>query len=98
MPQSPSDKVRSITEGRHRRDPQSSSLPQQEQPPDQKPPTSVHPLDTEDHATGTNGPNQNETLRHNVESGQAHQHPETPAGQHATGSFTTGAEAKNAKR
>jgi hypothetical protein len=58
----------------------------------QKPETSVHPVEPEDmKSVAQDSARQNEALRQNVDGegkGQAKQHPETPAGQHATGSFT----------
>jgi hypothetical protein len=65
----------------------------------QQPQTSVHPVEPEDkRASGTNASRQREALHHNIEGGQAQQHPETPAGQHATGSFPTGTEKESRKR
>jgi hypothetical protein len=53
------------------------------------PPTSVQPVEPEDaHQTGGSKPVQREVLEKNVRDGQAREHPETVAGQHATGSFT----------
>lgn len=50
---------------------------------------SVHPVEPEDaQLTGTSRSLQRRVLGLNVEEGQAQEHPETPAGQHATGSFT----------
>lgn len=50
---------------------------------------SVHPVEPEDaRKTGTSRSVQRRVLGQNVEGEQAHEHPETPAGQHATGSFT----------
>jgi hypothetical protein len=55
----------------------------------QRPETSVHPVEPEDpKAAGADHQQQRHVLRHNIEGGQAQEHPETPAGQHATGSFT----------
>jgi hypothetical protein len=92
-------KVHSILEGRQQRDSQSPTKQQnQNQPPAQKSATSVNPTEPEDKkATGTSGALQNEVLRHNFRGGQAQPHPATTAGQHATGSFPTGA-AKNSKK
>ena len=60
-----------------------------------KPETSVHPIEPEDpKVTSISHSEQKRVLRQNVEDGQARQHPETPAGQHATGSFSTGTEKK----
>ena len=99
MPQSSGAKIHSILEGRQRRDPQSTSQQQNKnQAPAQKSATSVNPTEPEDKkATGTSGALQNEVLRHNFKGGQAQQHPATPAGQHATGSFPTGA-VKNSRK
>jgi hypothetical protein len=52
---------------------------------------SVHPTEPsteQEGAPGTNTRNQQQHLHQNVKGGQAQQHPESPAGQHATGSFT----------
>jgi len=55
----------------------------------QQPSPSVHPVEPEDaQLTGTSRSLQRRVLGLNVEDGQAQEHPETPAGQHATGSFT----------
>lgn len=55
----------------------------------QQPSLSVHPVEPEDaQLTGTSRSLQRRVLGLNVEGRQAEQHPETPAGQHATGSFT----------
>ncbi len=58
----------------------------------QKPETSVHPVEPEDtKSMAKGGDRQNEVLGQNVDGkgkGDAQPHPETPAGQHATGSFT----------
>jgi hypothetical protein len=55
----------------------------------QEPPTSVQPIEPEDpRQTGSSKPAQRELLEQNVRDGQAREHPETVAGQHATGSFT----------
>jgi len=55
-------------------------------------PTSVQatrPSSKEDaHSTHDNQTQQRKILEMNVKGGQARQHPETVAGQHATGSFT----------
>lgn len=63
----------------------------------QKPETSVHPIEPEDVSSlERGGDRQNEALGKNVDGegkGDAKRHPETPAGQHATGSFT-GAEGR----
>jgi hypothetical protein len=61
------------------------------QSPAEQAETSVHGIEPEDkRAAGTTGTRQRETLHQNVGGGQAQQHPETPAGQHATGSFSDG--------
>lgn len=55
----------------------------------QQPSPRGHPVEPEDaQVTGTSRSLQRRVLGLNVEGGQAQQHPETPAGQHATGSFT----------
>jgi len=54
---------------------------------EQKPATSVHPIEPDD-AKLANHSQQNHVLSQNADAGQNQQHPETPAGQHATGSFT----------
>jgi len=65
----------------------------------QRPETSVHTVEPEDpKAIGSAHAPQRDILRHNVEGGQAQPHPDTPAGQHATGSFTTQAEGKPRRR
>lgn len=52
-------------------------------------PAGVQPVEPEDPSlTGGSGSSQRELLEHNVRRGHAQQHPESPAGQHATGSFT----------
>lgn len=68
-------------------------------PSAQRPETSVHSIEPEDpkSISSAHAP-QREILRHNVESGQAQGHPESPAGQHATGSFTTQQEEKPRRR
>jgi hypothetical protein len=53
------------------------------------PPASVQPVEAEDpKQSGGHTPLQKRILNENVEGGAAQQHPESPAGQHATGSFT----------
>ncbi|MFZ0273844.1 MAG: hypothetical protein WB524_16070 [Acidobacteriaceae bacterium] len=66
----------------------------------QKPETSVHPVEPEDpKTTGAGHARQRRVLGLNVgEGGHAQQHPETTAGQHATGSFTGGTEKKDPKK
>lgn len=55
----------------------------------QEPPASVQPVEPEDaRQTGSSKPIQREVLERNVRDGEARPHPETVAGQHATGSFT----------
>lgn len=55
----------------------------------QQPETSVHPVEPEDaRVTGTSRSLQRRVLGLNVEGNQGQPHPETTAGQHATGSFT----------
>jgi hypothetical protein len=52
-------------------------------------PTGVQPVEPDDASrSGDHHAEQHEHLRRNVAEGQAQRHPETPAGQHATGSFT----------
>lgn len=52
-------------------------------------PASVQSVEPEDpRLTGSSKPMQRELLERNVRDGQAREHPETVAGQHATGSFT----------
>ncbi len=52
-------------------------------------PAGVQTVEPEDPSlTGGGHSSQKELLEHNVRAGHAQQHPETPAGQHATGSFT----------
>jgi hypothetical protein len=52
-------------------------------------PASVQHIEPEDpRHTGSSKPMQRELLRRNVRNGEARPHPETVAGQHATGSFT----------
>jgi hypothetical protein len=47
------------------------------------------PVEPEEaYLTGANRAEQQKWLEKNVTQGQAQQHPDTPAGQHATGSFT----------
>ena len=54
-----------------------------------EPPASVQPVETEDaRQMGSGKPVQREMLERNVRDGAAREHPETVAGQHATGSFT----------
>ena len=55
----------------------------------QEHPASVQHVEPEDPLqTGSSKPAQREVFKHNVQTGQAQEHPETVAGQHATGSFT----------
>lgn len=56
-------------------------------------PTSVQPAHTpmqpeEAHLTGAGRQEQHRLLKQNVDEGKAGRHPDLPAGQHATGSFT----------
>lgn len=62
----------------------------QETPPNkQEHPASVQPLEPENpRETGSSKSMQRDLLERNVRGGQAREHPETVAGQHATGSFT----------
>jgi hypothetical protein len=53
------------------------------------PPASVQPVEAEDPRQSAGHPHlQKRVLNENVEGGAGEQHPDTPAGQHATGSFT----------
>ncbi len=62
------------------------------------PPASVQPVEAEDpKQSGGHTPLQKRILNENVEGGAAQQHPESPAGQHATGSFT-GSDSSDLKR
>jgi hypothetical protein len=55
----------------------------------QEHPASVQPLEPENpRETGSSKSMQRDLLERNVRGGQAREHPETVAGQHATGSFT----------
>lgn len=73
--------------GSHGR-PEPASGSNQEKAEAQQPSPSVHPIEPEDaYLTGTSRSLQRRVLGLNVEDGQAQEHPETPAGQHATGSF-----------
>jgi hypothetical protein len=98
MPYSSTTKVHPISRSPRKPDP--SSQKQQADTPAQQPPTSVHPVEPEDKkATGNSQRQQRKVLEMNVgKDRQAQQHPATPAGQHATGSFPTGTEEKNRKR
>ena len=58
--------------------------------------SSVEPEDAR--VTGTTRSLQRRVLGLNVDGGQAQQHPETPAGQHATGSFTGDKGTKSRKK
>jgi hypothetical protein len=52
------------------------------------PPSSVQPVEAEDPKESAGNQHlQKKVLNENVEGGAAQQHPESPAGQHATGSF-----------
>lgn len=66
----------------------------------EKPPTSVHPMEPEDAGSLKQaGARQNDALGTNADGqgrDQAKRHPATPAGQHATGSFTGGRGRKTA--
>ncbi len=54
-----------------------------------RPPASVQPVEAEDPKESAGDHRlQKKVLNENVEGGVAQQHPESPAGQHATGSFT----------
>ena len=52
----------------------------------QQSPTPMQPKDA--HLVGAGHEEQQRLLKKNVEEGQAERHPDLPAGQHATGSFT----------
>lgn len=86
MPHSSPANVHSIRRERLKAEPQSPAQSAQ------KPATSVHPVEPEDKkATGASQRQQRKVLQMNVgQGGNAQQHPATPAGQHATGSFPTG--------
>jgi hypothetical protein len=98
MPQSNRPKVQPISEPRQKGNPDSRA--QKDATAAQKPATSVHHVEPEDKkGTGTPGAQQSKVLQMNVgENGHAQQHPATPAGQHATGSFPSGNEEKSSKR
>jgi hypothetical protein len=98
MPQFSKAKVQPISETRQRGNPDSRA--QKDATAAQKPATSVHHVEPEDKkGTGTSGAQQSKVLQMNVgKNGNAQQHPATPAGQHATGSFSTGTEDKSGKR
>jgi hypothetical protein len=51
-------------------------------------PASVQPTETKHGQPAGKREAQHEVLEDNVETGQSERHPATPAGQHATGSFT----------
>lgn len=62
------------------------------------PPTSVQPVEADDPKESTVDQHSQKTvLRENAESGAAERHPATPAGQHATGSFTGAAVVESPK-
>jgi hypothetical protein len=98
MPHSSPAKVQPIRGQRQQAAAQSQS--QEKTAPAQKPATSVHPVETEDNrAAGNSQSQQRKVLQMNVgKGGNAQQHPATPAGQHATGSFPTGTGSRNGKR
>jgi hypothetical protein len=61
----------------------------EKQEPTHQAPTQVQPVEPEDASrAGDRYEQQKEQLQKNVVHGQTQRHPETPAGQHATGSFT----------
>ena len=94
MPHSSPAKVLPIRGERQQADPQSQT--QDERTPAQ-PATSVHPVEPEDKKASHQ--QQRKVLQMNVGmGGHALQHPATPAGQHATDSFTSDAERENEKR
>ncbi|WP_446745357.1 hypothetical protein [Silvibacterium acidisoli] len=51
-------------------------------------PASVQPTETEHGHPAGKKQAQHEALQDNVDRGQEERHPDTPAGQHSTGSFT----------
>lgn len=51
-------------------------------------PASVQPTETGHEEAADKKQKQHEVLEDNVKTGQSERHPDTPAGQHATGSFT----------
>ena len=62
------------------------------------PPSSVQPVEAEQPLQSGGDPDlQKRVLNENFEGGAAQQHPESPAGQHATGSFT-GGDSSNLKK
>ena len=68
----------------------------------EQPETSVHPAEpsaeTDDARKPGSSPAKRKVLQMNVKGGQAQQPGGTPAGQHATGSFTGGTEKQSRKR
>jgi hypothetical protein len=52
------------------------------------PPASVQPVEHDARQTGGHPERQRDALKGNTEDGAGEQHPASPAGQHATGSFT----------
>lgn len=91
MPRSSAAKVQSKPGSHH--DPDPRSREHEDKATAQQPATSVHPVEPpiepdDAKVTGTSPSLQRRVLGLNVEGGQAQEHPETPAGQHATGSFT----------
>jgi len=87
MPRFSASKVQVQPGSRHQ--PVAGTREHQEKATAQQAQTSVHPIEPEDaYLTGTSRSLQRRVLGLNVEGKQAQEHPETPAGQHATGSFT----------
>ena len=67
--------------------PSDNSRAQEERASAQQPATSVHTIEPEDPKLAGRS-QQHQVLRHNTEGGDTQAHPESPAGQHAAGSFT----------
>jgi hypothetical protein len=65
-----------------------NSRSQEQKASAQQPETSVHHQEPEDPNVAGTSQSQRGVLGQNADAGQNQQHPETPAGQHATGSFT----------
>ena len=87
MPRSTAEKAESQPGSHNRPAPESGS--QQDKASAQQPSPSVTPVEPEDaYLTGTSRSLQRRVLGLNVQGGQAQGHPEDPAAQHATGSFT----------
>jgi hypothetical protein len=87
MPRSSTGKLHSQPGSHHRSG--SGTQQHEEKSTAEQPQTSVHPAEPEDaYLTGTSRSLQRRVLGLNVGGKQAQEHPETTAGQHATGSFT----------